>query len=358
MQPHPMYFIKHPNLNYLPHKKTEKNHQKSIKCSAIGLLILSIVLILVFGVGIILVFTIGLRPIYSTITTESSHLKNISIHFSLHTPCTCGCSSIEPTFHNRTEESARIINGETAREDAWPWQILLIIYDIYRQPITYCGASLITDRHILTAAHCVHQYMPPFIFIFPGQHRLNLSIHPSLGYQVTQVSIHERYNFLLQHDLAILTIDQPIRYDSHIRPICLATPNSSFLQTNDELIAIGWGRISAEPGTFIYPQNLQQVKLSYVSTSHPNCSQIFQSITNVHPGQMCAGRSDHHACQGDSGGPLMRKIHIPHKDIYYWEQVGIASKTIDCGWNSTWPDIYINIPYYYDWIMQTIQRMK
>ncbi|CAF0989392.1 unnamed protein product [Adineta ricciae] len=348
MQHHLFRHIERPNPSYnvedLPRKKFTK-------CSIVGLLLLFIVLGTVLGVAIILAFVTGLQKNGSA----PVHLKNVSTD-PFDESCLCGCSTIEPVFDNRTKGSGRIINGETVREHSWPWQMLLIIYDLHRQPLTFCGATLITDRHILTAAHCVHQFMPPFIFVFPGQHQLNMSISPSLGYPVTQVFIHERYNVLLQHDLAILTVDQPFRFDSHLRPICLATSKSPLLQTNDELIAIGWGRISAQPGANIYANDLQQVELSYISASHPNCSEIFQPIVGLHPGQMCAGRPKHNACYGDSGGPLMRKILSLHNDSYHWEQVGIASKTIDCGWNSTWPDIYINISYYYNWIMKTIEH--
>ena len=131
---------------------------------------------------------------------------------------------------------------------------------------------------------------------------------------------------MLHDDIAILTIEQPLRFDAYIHPICLATPHSSLLQAGDELISIGWGRISTRSGTNINARTLQQVKLPYVPSSDPDCSEIF------------------------------RPICISNIDTHYWEQVGIASKTIDCGWNSTWPDIYINIPYYYDWIMATIKR--
>src|SRR5579871_2651839 len=123
-------------------------------------------------------------------------------------------------------------------------------------------------------------------------------------------------------------VRQPLRFDSYIRPICLATQKSPILQSNEELVAIGWGRISAEPNTNIRAENLQQVKLVYVTISNPNCSEIFRPIVNVHPGQMCAGKPGYNACQGDNGGPLMRRIRIPNTETYFWQQVGIASKTI------------------------------
>ena len=46
----------------------------------------------------------------------------------------------------------RVVNGWPADQGEWPWIAALL--NNGRQ---FCGGSLITDRHILTAAHCVAQ---------------------------------------------------------------------------------------------------------------------------------------------------------------------------------------------------------
>ena len=47
-----------------------------------------------------------------------------------------------------------VIGGKEADLHAWPWQAALY-YNTSLSSVLYCGGSLISNRHILTAAHCL-----------------------------------------------------------------------------------------------------------------------------------------------------------------------------------------------------------
>jgi secreted trypsin-like serine protease len=47
----------------------------------------------------------------------------------------------------------RIVGGRQAETDEWPWMAALLndVNDLF------CGGVLITNQHVLTAAHCVYK---------------------------------------------------------------------------------------------------------------------------------------------------------------------------------------------------------
>jgi len=47
------------------------------------------------------------------------------------------------------EQANRITNGNTAASGQFPWQVALVI-----NGASFCGGSLISNRWVLTAAHC------------------------------------------------------------------------------------------------------------------------------------------------------------------------------------------------------------
>ncbi|XP_008569443.1 PREDICTED: transmembrane protease serine 2 [Galeopterus variegatus] len=69
----------------------------------------------------------------------------------------CGVSS-------KSSRQSRIVGGDSASLEEWPWQVSLHV-----QGVHVCGGSIITPKWIVTAAHCVEEYrMKPVCLPNPG----------------------------------------------------------------------------------------------------------------------------------------------------------------------------------------------
>ena len=60
----------------------------------------------------------------------------------------CGYSTVQ---HNR------VVGGVPAELNGWPWMALVGYKNTLGEVSFKCGGSLITKRHVLTAAHCIRR---------------------------------------------------------------------------------------------------------------------------------------------------------------------------------------------------------
>lgn len=315
---------------------------KTLTNLTIIVLIIAIIMILALTASIVLVFAFGKL-------TFNKSIENQSTKISLPEPCECGCPVVSPQI------TSRIINGEAATVNSWPWHLLLVRYNYQGIPRSYCGASLITPKHILTAAHCVFGYSPRYIGIIPRVYVYNASRwSKELAYMAERIYVHESYdNITLNDDVAVIRLRIPIPLDDYVSPICLAPADmtSQKLIPGEQLVATGWGVIENVNRTT--PNVLQQVRLQFVSQLDPLCEPLVGYGESIRLGQMCAGFPPKSVCFGDSGGPLVRSI-VHSNGKTYWQQVGIMSWTVDCGLETKYPDVYAHVSYYNPWIIDKI----
>uniref|UniRef100_A0A0K8U836 Serine protease SP24D n=1 Tax=Bactrocera latifrons TaxID=174628 RepID=A0A0K8U836_BACLA len=231
----------------------------------------------------------------------------------------------------KPQTSGRIVGGEYAVEGAFPYQASLR-YDGSH----LCGASIISRRYMLSAAHCVgDEDDEGNYFVYAAEHfsiRAGSSNRLLGGVvkKVIKIVVNENYaNFL--HDLAVLTLETPLIYSNNIQPIPLA---SAEVPTGDNVIISGWGYTA----TNAYASN--KLKWNTVQTlSRLSC---LTTIGMASDAVLCLGHSvDNGACFGDSGGPA----------AYQGELVGVASFVVGgCGTSN--PDGYAKVFKHLDWIKE------
>ncbi|XP_043831214.1 transmembrane protease serine 9 [Dromiciops gliroides] len=132
----------------------------------------------------------------------------------------------------------KIVGGSAASRGEWPWQVSLWL----RRKEHKCGAVLIADRWLLTAAHCFDVYSDPNLWVaFLGT--ASLSGMDGKVEKVYRIYKHPFYNiYTLDYDVALLELSAPVKYTSVIKPICLPDHSHLFAEGTKCFIT-GWGSI-------------------------------------------------------------------------------------------------------------------
>ena len=157
-----------------------------------------------------------------------------------------------------TLSGPRVINGQNAAEGDWPWQVLV------SGPATTCAGTLISDSHVITAAHCfayddVTNIIKTFCCISceslfcsnsnnPLDYLLQLgSIYrsePDINREtatIRTITLHPDYQtFYYGNDLALLTLDLPVTFTNYVRPICLHHIDD-VVPLSSTCYSTGWG---------------------------------------------------------------------------------------------------------------------
>uniref|UniRef100_A0A914WZM1 Peptidase S1 domain-containing protein n=1 Tax=Plectus sambesii TaxID=2011161 RepID=A0A914WZM1_9BILA len=245
---------------------------------------------------------------------------------------TCGQQAVDPTQPLRSRiltPGVRIIGGDAAKPKAWPWQVLLQGEDSgFFSTTTYtCGATIISDRWILTAQHCISkiQKLLDTTYLYIGIHDLQ-DRKKSSALRISKMACHPYF------DLALIMVDRQITYNDYVQPICLPASNSTLARPGTIAFVTGWGNYLASSD-----QVSSGISSSLLQARVPiqTCAQGY-IFTNTTKYQICAGAYRTGVAEGDSGGPLQM---IDENDGR-WYQVGITHGVIQPMHEDVYPDIY------------------
>ncbi len=268
-------------------------------------------------------------------------------------------------------QDSRFINGpEHHREKNpvghWPWMSSLGYYkeDNWNHQ---CGATLVSSKHFLTAAHCIKNDTDQKIHVGASNFSLSKSQLHGIDVDIKGVKIHPLYNNNSSYfDIAIITSDI-IKFTIGIQPICLPESSNTNVHKYDQYSVdlLGWGASSLFGNASKTLKKVPQTIFpnSYCNNTHRrydiDAKKIQKAVPDLFPSHLiCAGTGPRSqgACTGDSGGPLQ----FFDANKYRYEQVGVVHGSVSSCGQSPFPGIYVRLddPAIFDFLKSATQESR
>ncbi|XP_053688451.1 trypsin-7-like [Sabethes cyaneus] len=188
--------------------------------------------------------------------------------------------------------SGRIVGGVDARIEDFPYQLSLI-----RSGSHICGASVISDRWALSAAHCT--YPVPELSSVTLRGGSNNRLEGGVLFEVNRIENHPLYNdWRAAHDVSLLHSTTYL-VGPNIAAVTLASVNA-YIPAGTRAVVSGWGYTSGPQGTLTVI--LQRALIPVVDQMYCMAAWPAGWVTDD---MLCASELGRDACNGDSGGPLV-----------------------------------------------------
>eukprot|EP00035_Acanthoeca_spectabilis_P015527 m.310432 g.310432 ORF g.310432 m.310432 type:complete len:573 (+) comp16378_c0_seq12:780-2498(+) len=259
------------------------------------------------------------------------------------------------------DRHGRIVNGDDANSDAWPWFVSLQTTGGFH----FCGGSLVAGDVVMTAAHCVAGESPSSMRVVIGAHNLDAANHGGIVGQVQSITSHPQYNDgTLVNDIALIKLTactsvQPIPWDTRSESQLFADFQAAGGAQGGLAAIIGLGALSSGGSS---PRILQEARQTVMT--HAACQSAFGN-TNIDAASMICGSTSQpgagfgdntnnvDTCQGDSGGPFV----TPNPNFAGgWLLTGLTSWGFGCA--DATPGVYCRVSNYAGangWIESNLQ---
>lgn len=261
----------------------------------------------------------------------------------------------------KSEVSYRIVGGTLAQNGAWPWQVVMYKRDANGVYTMQCGGSIIHERWVLTAAHCIKSREKDDYVVVEGTTRIDNPLRKNgkgRTLSVRRVLPHEGYvSKSYENDIALLELASSAKS----KPVPLSLIESSVIEEPGRMSTVtGWGTLRAigEDGKDLLTQEsvrpndpryftdrLMEVDVPLVSEDV--CRQAYSnSVGKIDRRVLCAGLREggKDSCQGDSGGPLVTKSVGGQ-----YMQIGVVSFGNGCGLKDGY-GVYSKVSAFNDWL--------
>uniref|UniRef100_A0A182QQA1 CLIP domain-containing serine protease n=1 Tax=Anopheles farauti TaxID=69004 RepID=A0A182QQA1_9DIPT len=259
----------------------------------------------------------------------------------------------------------RIIGGERARLDEYPWTVLIQHRRRTGELKFHCGGAIITERYVLTAAHCIKNVPSTWTLTAvrlgewdtqseqdcAQEYGETVCADPVQDIPIEKILLHPNYHAErsgVKNDIAQLRLARPAQFNDFVQPICLPLEPSERRASYDgvRFVVAGWGQ-TEEAANSRY-----KLFVGVSGVPEQTCRQAYPQ-SNIDGTQVCAGGTkDKDSCRGDSGGPLMYIGQRNGESVMYLG--GVVSYGRKCGLEGV-PGVYTRVNQFIDWIVGNLE---
>jgi len=275
--------------------------------------------------------------------------------FSLYFFVIISTSSSQPWNSQNKEEVGRIVHGEEVKPGERPYQASIQIN--YGDRLTdsaksthFCGGAVLSDRYIITAAHCMKGQVAKNLKVVRGT--IDITDRSSPVNRVKRIIRADYNDITKKNDLTLLEIDldniENLDRLNHHQVKNISVCPQSFDPEGQDCVVSGWGHLKHKGSSV--PTILREVSLRVLHAD--TCAKML----NRYPWDpkdstmLCAGGEDKDACQGDSGGPMVCKMEDGSECL-----AGVVSWGVGCATEGV-PGVYTNLRNYLRWINDSISE--
>lgn len=244
-------------------------------------------------------------------------------------------------FSNETATYKEITEYYDAKIEDFRFAVQLIINGHPK-----CGGTLITDKHVLTAVHCLYEEgklmdINKLLLIIGNYDKEKNSNWDVQNYyrRANMIIKHSGYNPRIDNDfdIAIIELFEPVPLGRFLRAAILP-PHNSPLLTGTPCNAWGWGKVKSSEDS--YRTVLRHMKIPVLPI---NFCKLFQEFDQQNTLFCAEQRYNENSCIESTGGSLL--VRIENSFVV----AGIASFGMDCGLMDL-PGFYTDVSKFTSWI--------